>query len=191
MKNTLSAQVLTETWPTFSGQITAFLDELGLQKLQLSCDHVALRVNTNEAAKLLSDDFTQQGKVISNNMINGRPILIFELDSPMQLAEMSIDCVELPYPSDKQYPLEGWEHIELVLPCDAKTCEALSQELIALAPQLQAVLAGQTEIKVKMSSPQGEHERLANPTIAFKKDNICIKIHPHSIKAVIASEQTD
>ncbi|MGS0726836.1 VOC family protein, partial [Shewanella sp. 0m-11] len=43
-------------------------------------------------------------------------------------------------------------------------------------------------IKVKMSSPKGDKERLANPTIAFKKDGICVKVHAHGIKAVIASE---
>lgn len=40
-----------------------------------------------------------------------------------------------------------------------------------------------------MSSPKGDKERLANPTIAFKRDDVCIKVHPHGIKAVIASEQ--
>lgn len=105
------------------------------------------------------------------------------------MGQMKIDCVELPYPGNKQYPIEGWEHIELILGCTATTCDELKQQLLDMAPQLAPVLAGQSEIKVKMSSPQGEHERLANPTIAFKKDDICIKIHPHGIKAVIESER--
>jgi predicted metalloenzyme YecM len=44
---------------------------------------------------------------------------------------------------------------------------------------------------MKLSSPKGEGERLANPTVAFKHDNICIKLHPHSLKNIVASEQAD
>lgn len=189
MTNTLTTQALIDSWTIFCTQITAFLDELGLLDQQLECDHVALRVNSKDAAERLSNHFDEQGKVISNNIINGRPILIFELNQPLQLSTLNIPCIELPYPSDKKYPVEGWEHIELVLPCTAQNCEDLEVALLALVPTLQPVLTGKTDIKVKRSSPQGEHERLANPTIAFKKGNICIKVHPHGIKAVIASEQ--
>ena len=186
--NQLTGKQLEHSWPAFSDQILNFIAELNLDKLRLNCDHVALRVNSVAAADNLSDYFAKQGTIISNNMINGRPILIIELDTPMQLGEMLIECVELPYPSDKPYPVEGWEHIELVLPSEAQTCEQLQQALVSVAPQLRPIIAGDTAIKVKQSSPKGEHERLANPTIAFKRDNLCIKVHSHGIKAVIASE---
>ncbi len=189
MTKIVSKQVLTDTWLPFCKNISLFLQDLGLDRLQLECDHVALRVNTHDSADALRYHFEQSSKVISNNIINGRPILIFELDTPLVMAEFTINCVELPYPSDKHYTIEGWEHIELILPCSATTCEELQTHLLKAAPQLDATLKGQTDIKVKVSSPQGQHERLANPTIAFKRDNICIKVHPHGIKAVIASEQ--
>ncbi|AQS35669.1 hypothetical protein Sps_00465 [Shewanella psychrophila] len=188
MTNAISEQVLLDTWPSFCDKITIFLRELGLEQFKLTCDHVALRVNSNDAAEALSVYFKRQGQIISNNMINGRPILIFELNTPLIMGLMKIDCIELPYPGNKQYLVEGWEHIELVLACEATTCDELKQQLLNMAPQLAPVLSGQSEIKVKISSPQGEHERLANPTIAFKKDDICIKVHPHGIRAVIASE---
>nr|WP_313906615.1 VOC family protein [Shewanella algae] len=44
-------------------------------------------------------------------------------------------------------------------------------------------------MKLKASSPKGEAERLANPTLAFKAGGVCVKVHPHSIQAIIASEQ--
>ncbi len=188
MTSPISYQDLDATWSNFSNSIKDFISELGLTQLKLACDHVALRVNSTEAAKRLSLDFERFGTVISNNIINGRPILIFELHSPLILGDMSIECVELPYPGDKAYPVEGWEHIELVLPCQAKNCDELSAHLTKLAPELESILKLETDIKVKMSSPKGEHERLANPTIAFKKGNICIKVHPHGIKKVIESE---
>ncbi|MCG9737453.1 VOC family protein [Shewanella insulae] len=184
----LTFDALNKQWPTFSQAILDFMKELGLDSLDLECDHAALRVNTRQGADSLREAFCRQGKIISDNMINGRPILIIALDTPLVLGELAIDCIELPYPGDKRYPVEGWEHIELVMPGGAATTETLREQLLERLPTLVAVLDQQTDVKVKMSSPQGEHERLANPTIAFKRGNLCIKIHPHGIKAVIASE---
>ena len=183
--------LLQQTWPHFSLQIQAFIKQLGLDILALNCDHSALRVNDIQSAQLLADEFSQHGEIISNNMINGRPILIIKLTVPLMLGTTPIQCVELPFPSDKTYPIEGWEHVELVLPSKAQTCDELANELIAEVPKLAQVIAGKTEIKVKQSSPKGDNERLANPTIAFKTNGICVKVHPHDIQTIIESEQTN
>lgn len=189
----MNYQHLQQTWADFSVRITAFIEQLGLDRLSLQADHAALRVNNNQTAQLLADEFSQYGEIISNNMINGRPILIIKLTEPLVIGKMHINCVELPFPSDKTYPVEGWEHIELVFPSQAQTCEALVAELIEQAPQLASIIenaqAGIGKIKVKQSSPKGDNERLANPTIAFKANGICVKVHPHDIQTIIASEQ--
>lgn len=186
---TITVESLQQGWTTFERKILTLLSELHLDPLNLHCDHVALRVNSTQAADELVTWFSRHGEIISNNIINGRPILIIALDTPLQLGGMTIDCVELPYPGDKHYPQEGWEHIELVLPCDAQDCDQLSERLIALVPALAPVLNGDRRFNIKMSSPKGEAERLANPTIAVKADDVCIKIHPHTIRDIIASEQ--
>ncbi|MGL4474209.1 MAG: VOC family protein, partial [Shewanella sp.] len=179
----MSFKQLLQSWPAFSQQITAFSQELGLDSLTLHCDHAALRVNDFDKACQLHLDVASQGEILSNNVINGRPIIIIKLDEGLPFNQQTIDCIELPYPGEKQYPAEGWEHIELVLPCQATTTQELCEALIARVPSIARILNGETAIKVKLSSPQGEHERLANPTIAFKQGNLCIKVHPASIEA--------
>lgn len=47
----------------------------------------------------------------------------------------------------------------------------------------------QPGIVVKTSSPQGEHERLPNPTLVVTDGRITVKFHPWSIEAIVASEQ--
>jgi predicted metalloenzyme YecM len=193
----MNYQHLQHTWADFSQRISVFIHRLGLDNLALNCDHAALRVNDNQTAQLLVDEFSQHGKIISNNIINGRPILIIKLAEPLVIGAMKIQCVELPFPSDKSYPVEGWEHIELVFPSQAQTCDELVAELIEKVPLLADVIAGNTiagsdensDIKVKQSSPKGDKERLANPTIAFKANGICIKVHPHDIQKIVESEQ--
>ena len=187
--SSLTLTQLIQSWDDFSKKVLQLVYRLGLDKLELNSDHCALRVNDLEHAQQLQHEFEQIGQVISNNMINGRPILIIELNQALILGSQTIDCVELPYPSDKHYPTEGWEHIELVLPSSATNCQQLADELITKVPTLAAVINGETDIKIKMSSPKGAHERLANPTIAFKENGICVKVHLHHIKDIIASEQ--
>lgn len=192
---------LQHSWPAFEAEILKLLADLHLTALNLECDHVALRVNSIESADAIRHDLSTLGRVISENQINGRSIVIIALNTPLQLGGFSIDCIELPYPSDKVYPQEGWEHIELVLPSTARDCAMLATLLSAqcpsLAPLLDATDYDDTalsiapelrQVQIKMSSPKGDKERLPNPTIAFKRGNVCIKLHPHGIKTVIASE---
>ncbi|ODN42049.1 VOC family protein [Piscirickettsia litoralis] len=187
----VSYHELEKTWGEFSERVRELFDELNLGLLDWQCDHVALRVNTVANADQLKQDFLGKGgKVLSENRINGRPILIFALPSPLILNTLATPCVELPYPGDKIYSKPGWEHIELVFPSTAQDCDVLEKELVLSLPHLKTVLNGEKEeIKIKKTTPKGDRERLANPTIAFKKGNICIKIHPRSIQEIIASEQ--
>ena len=188
---TLTYDSLLNDWPDFSQRLNQFIEHLGLGALNLQCDHVALRVNDITNATSLAEEFAQHGQVISNNIINGRPILIIKLDKPLILAQQPVYCVELPFPGKQQYPQVGWEHAELVLPCDATDCEQLAQALTTVLPSISAVINQQTQVKVKFSSPQSALERLANPTIAFKHEQLCVKIHNHSIETIIASERQE
>lgn len=185
----MNMQQLRSQWHSFAKNMLEYTEMLGLNDSDLICDHVALRVNTVASAKSLLAEWQKLGQVISDNIINGRPIYIIELNEPLTLGDWKIDCVELPFPGEKQYPQEGWEHIELVLPSQATTTAQLQDELYLAYPKLPSILAAHPEITVKSSSPKGERERLPNPTIAFKSANLCVKVHTAGIKAVIASEQ--
>ncbi|WP_017220749.1 VOC family protein [Moritella dasanensis] len=188
-------QHLTEQWSAFSNAIIAFADQLGLLEQSdsnsqaLWCDHVALRVNDIALAEALLVDFKQRGKVISDNVVNGRAIYIIVLDEPLILGDWQIDCVELPLPG-KHYPQQGWEHIELVVPGNATSMDELDYALRLINPNIDTVLTNDSSIQVKRSAPHVEGEQLANPTIAFKQGDICIKLHSAGIKAVVASEST-
>ena len=188
-------QHLTEQWPAFSNAILTFSRQLGLLEQSdantaaLWCDHVALRVNDIATAESLLAEFKQRGEVISDSIINGRPIYIIVLTEPLVLGNWQIDCVELPFPA-KHYPQQGWEHIELVLPGNASNMAELERALRLINSNIDSVLANDSSIKIKRSAPQAEGETLANPTIAFKQGDICIKVHSAGIKAVVASEST-
>lgn len=186
--------LMHDEWHEFSKKINTLKHELGLSNATLECDHAAIRVNSIEQAEKLKLYFSQCGTIISENIINGRPILIIKLDNALNLNGTLVHCVELPFPSEKRYPNEGWEHVEFVIPGHAQTCEQLIFDSLSIYPSLADILkpnesiSGSNSFTVKLSSPKGEHERIANPTIAIKNSECCIKLHPFSIQDIIASE---
>lgn len=169
-------------------QLTALL-EIELSGCQL--DHIAMRINELTLAKLAHQAWSQEGDVISQTHINGRPIIVIAFNQPLVANNWQIECLELPYPAEgKIYPEQGWEHVEFVVPSDAQTADEYLQHLKQQFPNLASGWSGLAGkgIKVKLSSPKGEGERLNNPTVAFKWQGVCIKLHPHSLKKIIESE---
>jgi predicted metalloenzyme YecM len=108
-----------------------------------------------------------------------------KLAEPVCVAHWRFHIVELPWPGEKRYPHEGWEHIEIVLPGDPATLNARALALLADDG------LSQPGIVVKTSSPKGEHERLPNPTLAVTDGSVTVKFHPWSIEQIVASEQAD
>ena len=177
--------------PAFMARVMALASELGISLEQYQADHIALRVNDREMAEALHQAWLAYGEEWSNNIINGRPIIVIGFHQPIHVGTWMIECLELPYPGDKAYPQEGWEHVEFVIPAKAGNTDQLKVVLEQAFPQLeqQWALMAEKGINVKASSPSGEKERLPNPTYAFKKNGICIKLHPCSLKDVIESEE--
>lgn len=188
MQSLINLELLMQELPNFEQRIKPLLNMLKLDKHGLQCDHLALRVNDENNALDLLKAFQTIGDVISNKNINGRPIVIIKLHQAFDFLNQKVRCIELPFPGDKHYSEQGWEHIELVLPCNALTIADLKQALLAVAPDLLFVLDGESKISVKMSEPKGNAEKLANPTIAFKHNGICVKVHPYTIEQIVAHE---
>ncbi len=187
----LSPEMMRNSLVVFWQKIEQLADMIALDIGQFSADHVAMRINEIDVAKQVHQAWLAQGQQLSQAEINGRPIIVLKLDEGLRVANQVIPCIELPYPSAKTYPQQGWEHVEFVLASDAQSIDAFVQDIRQQCPQLakkwsQLPALG---VKVKLSSPQGEGERLANPTVTFKSNGVCIKLHPHSLEQVIASEQ--
>ncbi len=169
--------------PRFELALSQFAEKLQLDLSQFTADHVSLRCHQNTTAERWRLGLEQCGSLLSEAMINGRPICLFDLQQPLKVGPWQIHCVELPYPGDKRYPHEGWEHVELVLSGEPATLYARA---LAHLPD-EALLA--PGIKLKQSSPKGEGERLPNPTLAITDGTVTIKFHPYSIRDIVASEQ--
>lgn len=174
---------LSEDLIRFDSAISAFATSLGLALHQLEIDHISVRCNQNTTAERWKQGFSAIGNCFSEKTINGRPICLFRLATPMTLAGQSISVVELPWPGTTLYRHEGWEHIEIVLRGDVETLNQRAMDLLSDTGLLLPKVA------IKCSSPQGEGERLPNPTLAVTNGVVTIKFHPWSIEEIVASER--
>ncbi|NBI13852.1 VOC family protein [[Haemophilus] felis] len=170
----------------FERKILELAQQVQVDLAAYTIDHVALRVNSEESAKIWLMKLLKCGKILSDNVVNGRKIYLIELFIPLTFANQQIHIIELPFPKDKTYPQESWEHIEIVLPF-------LEKETIPcwINRVKQLFLLGNNPIlKLKISEPKVEGEQLPNPSIAISfcdqtQNHTCIKIHPYHIKNII------
>lgn len=171
--------------PRFTKALTELATRLGLEIAPLDADHICLRCHQNATAERWRTGLEKCGMLLSENIINGRPICLFKLDEPVCVEHWRFTVVELPWPGEKRYPHEGWEHIEIVLPGEPETLNARALDLLSDAG------LRETGISVKTSAPKGERERLPNPTLAVTDGKVTIKFHPWSIERIVASEQAN
>jgi len=175
---------LRDDLAAFEQRLQKFSQRLGLRADELHVDHVAVRCHQNATAERWQRGLAQMGRQFSAAMINGRPVCLFKLYQPLVIASWHIDVIELPWPGEKRYRHEGWEHVEVVLRGEPET---LGMRAMAL---LSDHALAQPGISFKTSSPKGENERLPNPTLAVTDGETTIKFHPWSLEEIVASEQS-
>ncbi|MEL6142598.1 MAG: VOC family protein [Bacteroidota bacterium] len=78
-------------------------------------DHICYRVASMERYFELKTALLSQNELLTESIINGRPIATFRLQEAIKYREQNIELLELPSPKPgSDYP-EGYEHIEFVI----------------------------------------------------------------------------
>lgn len=165
----------------FEANMRQLADDLALNVAHYQIDHVSLRCHELNLAEQWREGLSQCGHCFSDKVINGRPIYLFKLETPLIILGQRVYIVELPYPTDKQYEYQGWEHIEQVIAVDPNH---LVEEVMSILPTPLP-----THYYLKISEPKGDNERLPNPTVAISNGKVTLKYHPYSLVDVVESER--
>ncbi|MEN5015218.1 VOC family protein [Erwinia sp. Eh17-17] len=182
IKNAEELSDLVNDLPRFLHSLNQLAQRLDLALDDLEVDHIAVRCHQNTTAERWKQGLLRCGSLFSEKIIAGRPIALFELTTPLAVGPWNISVIELPWPGQRLYRHEGWEHIEVVLRGDEQT---LGARALALMGDEGLTQPG---ISVKTSAPQGQGERLPNPTLAVTDGQVTIKFHPWSLKEIVESE---
>jgi len=84
--------------------------------------------------------------------------------------------------------LDGWEHVEFILPNISEEDNTKTGIGEAFYGQFPALRTGEftTRYSPTLSSPTAEGEQTPNPTLGFTVNNIGLKFHDHSIEAIVS-----
>lgn len=175
----------------FEQKIQQIAEIAGIDLSQYEIDHLAVRMNQMETAEQWRTLLLEGSTLLKESDVNGRLIGLFTLTQAVKFCGQNVKIVELPFPKDKIYPQEGWEHIEIVFPMkEAETVKQWQERALS-----QFKLMENNELKVKISQPKVEREALPNPSIAISLRNVtfcnhsCLKLHPYDINSIVMSER--
>ncbi len=171
--------------PYFEQALSDLAQKLGLTLTELEVDHISLRCHQESTAERWAAQLEQSGQCFSRAIIAQRPIHLYRLSQPLRVLHWSIDVIELPWPGQKRYRHEGWEHIEVVLRGEPAT---LGQRAMALIDDQGLMQPG---ISFKTRQPAATEGGLVNTTLAVTDGMVTIKFHPWRIEEIVASEQAE
>lgn len=180
-------RLFDEELRAFAKRISDFLNELGIaaRVRGLVLDHICVRLGEVADVETARERLSENGKVISSAIVNGREILIFEMDEPIRIGDWAVPCIELPYPkSDHGYP-DGWEHAEFVIPSEETTLVGFRADFSGFFPGLDIEELRREGI-LSESEPESESDQLPNPTVTLRKDTrTAVKFHPCPIVEIV------
>lgn len=177
--------LLTQT-AQFSQKINAALDQLSIQDTckNLEIDHICVRLKENADVDNLKHQLEAVGQIISAVNVNGREIMIVQLDQALSLGDWSTYGIELPYPKANHSYQDGWEHVEFVLSAAENTIHGVREAFIEKFPHLD--LEQLKELySYSEDEPHADGDQLPNPTIALKVHGVGLKFHANPIQKVV------
>lgn len=171
---------------SFGVRLQNSLTQLGILEAckELSICHACVRIKNPDNVTELKEKVSQVGKIISSATVNGREILIIQLDTPLVIADWSISGIELPYPKQSHSYEDGLEHVEFVFSNTENSMDAIREKVLETIKNVSI-----EELKQKYSysedEPQAEGDQKPNPTISIKVNGVGIKFHALSIQDVV------
>lgn len=192
MNTFLSWEDIRKQEGSFEVRLQNALNQLGIldKCKELSICHACVRIKSPDDVTELKENVSDVGKIISSAIVNGREILIIQLDVPLIVGNWSVNGIELPYPKQNHSYGDGLEHVEFVLLDTENTMDAIREKVFEIIKNYSI-----EELKQKYSysedEPQAEGDQKPNPTISLKVDDVGIKFHSLSIQDVVGFSESN
>jgi predicted metalloenzyme YecM/phosphoglycolate phosphatase-like HAD superfamily hydrolase len=112
--NSPDPQLDLKAIPGFVEKLLFELHELGLTAHIAAIDHVCYRVSSEEHYESELHHLLRRSDMISETLVNDRPISVVQLHKPFEVEGLTVEVVELPAPKTGRSYKDGWEHMEVV-----------------------------------------------------------------------------
>ena len=171
----------------FLSQLLQNLTSIGVDLSGLTIDHIAYRASSVAEWNMLKAEWNQQYSLLKSAEINGREVLVYACQPPLQYDSWSIPSLELMYPKpSKTYG--GWDHIEVVLWPYSVSIDDLRGRLLGRFPDIQ-----KNAWETYTYEEDGLHSvggQVLNPAITLRfPDRTAVRFHTADIREIIAMEE--
>lgn len=147
--------MVLDNYKDFLDKLTEGIKEEGIDISDLNLDHFGYQCSSNEDYNKLRPEFEKIAKLISENIVGGRRVGIFKLNTPLEYKNWKILAVELVAPKEGQNCPSALEHAEFVIDEDfdsfVKRYPNLSWDLTAVNqptfPMIKLKLSDYTQVK--------------------------------------------
>lgn len=146
------------------------LIDAGVPANSLDCDHLCFRVSSLDEYDFYKKNLSDHGQLLTEALVNGRPISTFRLHQAFQTSYHTIALLELPAPKPKVFYPIGFEHAEFVI----KQC---FNTFSSRFPNLKFKKSGHKNLNPELSLKLGQ--------------NIQAKFHHLSLDRVIEIEEAE
>lgn len=151
----------------------------------LVIDHIAYRAATPDEGDILRAEWSTTYSLLKSAQINGREVLVYQCEPPIQYEQWSIPGLELLYPKPSK-PFWGWDHIEVVLWPYSDSIDILRERLLALFPAIEENAGEYSYEEDGVHSLEGQ---ILNPSITLRfPDKTAVRFHTTDIREIIEME---
>lgn len=107
--------MVLDNYQTFIKGILQKLNDLKINVTDLNMDHVGYQASSNDDYDKLRAEFDRIGERVSEEVIGGRRVGIYKLNSPFRFQQYINTAIELVAPKEGQVCPSALEHVEFVL----------------------------------------------------------------------------
>jgi predicted metalloenzyme YecM len=104
--------------------LDTLLDNISKYKIDVSnykLDHIGYQCSSDNDYDNLKNEVNEFASLVSENIVGGRRVGIFKLDSPLKYNNWGIEAFEIIAPKESQSCPSALEHAELAVDSDFKT----------------------------------------------------------------------
>lgn len=107
--------MVLDKYESFVSGILDGVRSLGVDVSDLEMDHIAYQAESDDDYDSLKPEFARLGQLVSEELVNGRRVGIYELGSPLHFQQYINTAIELIAPKTGQNCPSALEHVEFVI----------------------------------------------------------------------------
>lgn len=156
----------------FLQNIEKQLSKIGLDFQKYDIDHLCYRVSSREEYNYLKVFLSEQGDLLIESIVGGRPISTFKLLNPISYSNKNIFLIELPYPKSGSYYPTGFEHAEFIIDVEFNKFIALNPNLLFDCGSIDKDINPEIRLKLAQGKSVKFHHQSLEKVIEMEKEMV-------------------